>query len=218
MRLHVAVALAALVATCGAPAPVCAAPPCPALDLRAPVPWAGTPWSADAALLCDLYAARDALGAIRAQQARARRAGPCTRAVKLRGGDIAPCDVEGLPAPTLDALLAQQDLARKRAVWLDEMEAKALNAAKACAADAAAATRGAKAKLAAADAHVAALEERLREVVKPATERWTFWRAVGVVAAAVAAVAAGVPCARGEAGWCAVSGSGAGVAAALIAF
>lgn len=93
---------------------------CP-LDLRAPVPWAGTPWSADAALLCDLYAARDALAAVRAEQRRGRAAGVCTRAQALAGGAIAPCGGELLPSTAVQSLLEDHAaLALARAEWAAE--------------------------------------------------------------------------------------------------
>ena len=62
------------------------------------------------------------------------------------------------------------------------------------------------------DAHAAELD-RVRG--QAPAEHWTWPRVLGVVLAAGVAVAAGVPCARGEAGWCAVSGAGVGVGVGL---
>jgi len=62
------------------------------------------------------------------------------------------------------------------------------------------------------DAHAAELD-RVRG--QAPAEHWIWPRIVGVVLAAGVAVAAGVPCARGEAGWCAVSGAGVGLGVGL---
>jgi len=155
-------------------------------------------------------------------------AAPCTRAHHVEADAVAPCTLDGLPAATLDALLTAQDLSRRLAVELARTEARAAAAAaeageRLAAADAAgdarvaAADRQRLAQLAAAAVHVAALEGQLRYATRP-DEHWTLWRYVGAVLAAVAAVAAGVPCARGEAGWCAVSGAGVGVGVTLAVF
>ena len=68
------------------------------------------------------------------------------------------------------------------------------------------------AETARADAHGAELD-RVRGAMSAA--RWTLWRIAGVVLATGVAVAAGVPCARGAAGWCAVSGAGVGAGVTL---